>query len=144
MIVLLIMAGACTWSMKDALQRVHVWSAGFLLGSFDLLMRELNGWHILMQQFGPFLPSTVLLAAVVFLLGRHPVWQLTAVTVGLLSSECAYLWLHRASLSPIWVGRAAFADHWWLTLGAARLLTVSIEQTARLAASSYRHWAGKP
>lgn len=140
-VLLLAVAAAVTWSMDDDLYRVHVWSAGLLLGSFDLLMRELNGWQLLLQQYGPYLQSTVLLAVVVFLLGRQPLWQFTLVTVGLVSSEFAYLWLHRATAASTVLGQAAFSDHWWLTIGSARLLTVTLELTVRGVGASFKHWS---
>lgn len=138
-VLLLSAALLSTWSIREPLWRVHAWTSGLLIGSFDFFMREFKGWQIMMQEFGPLVPPSLILAATVFVLGRQPLWQFTAVTVGLLLSDGAGIWLHREAASVLFAGRASFADHWWLTLFAARVLTVSFEQTARWTVSSLRH-----
>jgi hypothetical protein len=138
-VFLLIAAMVCTWAMEGAMARVNVWCAGLLLGSFDFLMREMNGWSMLLQHFGAAINAAIVVAVLTMLLGRKPVWQFVAVTVGLLSAECVYIWIHRADSGRI-LGGASFSDRWWLTLCAARVLSVALENMFRVTTASFKHW----
>jgi hypothetical protein len=135
---LLLLSIAATGSMDTLLQKGHVWCAGILLGLFDLLMKELDGWSLFTKSMSPGMNSGIALAVLAVLLGRSPVWQFIAVSAGLVTSELLYAWLHR--YNPSVVGGAAFSDHWWYVFCLARALTVLAERAVRVLAGTVKHW----
>lgn len=121
-----------SWKMDTILQRGHVWSAGILLGLFDLIMRELDGWNLIPPQYNPAAYSALALAVLAAVMARGPLWQFIALSVGLVTAELLYAWLNRTSLGARTVGGPAFSDHWWYALCLARGLTVLAESGGRL------------
>lgn len=139
-VFLFVMALLGTAVMEGVFARIHVWCAGLLLGAFDLLMRELNGWSMVHQHFGSALNAAVVMAVLTLLLGRSPLWQFIAITAGLLAADCAYLWLHRLAAAGRAAGGPSFSDRWLLTLCAARGFTAALEQLYRYTRSSVKQW----
>lgn len=132
-----------TAGIRGIMSKLHVWSSGILLGMFEFLMLELNGWNMLLDHAGPFLNSGVVLAFLTMLLGRRARWQFVALSVGLLSADFIHGWIHRDAAAFIVIGGASFSDHWWYAFCLARGVTVTFEQAFRFLLSSAKLWANR-
>lgn len=134
---LLLCAAAATLTIPYPLARANLWLCGLLLGTFDCLMRELNGWTLLAPGDRPGLSAALAMSILTILLGRGALWQGVAISVGLVASEALYVWLHREAVHNL--GGAAFADHWWLLFCMTRGLSVILETAGRLLAGGLKH-----
>lgn len=125
--LLAVTAAAGTLALGKLRLQLHVWTSGILLGMFDLILLEMSDWLPVFTFLLPAADSALVLAFIAMLLGRAPLWQLTALTGALLIGETFHRFLHATSGTKAVWGGPGFQDRWWLVVCLTRGLTVTFE-----------------
>ena len=137
---LLILGGWGVAVMRKTLLQLHVLLSATLVGMFDFVVLELNGWFPFTISGSPVLDSSLVLSVVIVLLGRKVLWQFTALTIGLLIGEGAHHVMHWHVMAGHVAGGLDFSDHWWLTMCCTRGLTVVLDTIRQRSAGLVKSW----
>jgi len=126
------------WRAHGWLYKLHIVSAGALLGSISFFMLEtihlVPGWIL----GGTELSMALLIGALVSGLTRLPAVQLAVVSIGLLLAELYCGYLHRDYIG-IQLGFPAFQDRWWLTVYTTRVCSLALA-CGLYACKKTAHW----
>lgn len=141
-VYLLLLAAVATVRMDTFMEQVHVLCSAGMLGLAAVLMQELQGFNLLLHPV-PGLNAGLVLAILTLALGRQPLWQFTAITIGLILAELLHVALHRHTWGNAMFGGGIFRDRWWYVFALSRGLTVIGEQAVRLGSGALKHWSNR-
>jgi hypothetical protein len=107
---------------------LHLLSIGLLLGSFHYLFREILALDPIMMVAKPEIDASLLIALIVILIERRVLEQLACLSLGIIIGDVykAYIQPHSGSYD---FGGTIFQDEWWLSVFAARTVTILLQST---------------
>lgn len=111
-------------------RKLHLLSIGLLLGSFHVLAEEILAMDPMMSIVSPHVDAALFLVCVVLLLERRLWEQIACLSLGVVIGEI-YSVLAHSMHHPLYFGGASFQDGWWLSVFAARTLTISLEYVVK-------------
>lgn len=127
--LLLAVSFLVTLRIRGMLLRFHLFSVGLLVGSVYFFMKETIHLMPAFIVFSPEWTMAIFNGLLVSALLRWPVFQVAALSLGLVIGEGMFAYSHRAQ-TDIVLGHAGFQDVWWLTLYAARGSSFALESAA--------------
>lgn len=136
--VLCILIICVLWRAHGWLYRIHILSAGALLGSIYFFMLEtihlVPAWIMGSTEIS----MALLIGALVSGLTRLPAVQLASVSIGLLLAELYRGYMHR-DFAGFQLGFPLFQDRWWLTVYMTRICSLLLA-SAMFACKKSVHW----
>ncbi|TXK76574.1 hypothetical protein [Paenibacillus sp. N3.4] len=105
------------------IQKLHLLSIGLLLGSLHLLLQQLLAMDPILIVGDAKMDTALVLAVVMVVLQRNELAQIAALSIGYLIGDLYQEGIHRTN-GYHFLGSAYFQDQWWLSVFAARTLTI--------------------
>lgn len=133
-------ACAGLWALRQPVVRVHVITAGLLIGMFDFLLLELNGYLPWFLTYNSVTDMAIFAAAFALMTGFQAVQQFISLSLGLTSAELLHQLPQHAKGMPVHLGGAGFQDHWWLIFGLTRLCSVGFEYGYKYTVRTAKLW----
>jgi hypothetical protein len=127
---------------RGMVQKLHLLSVGLLLGSFHFLLQEILTTDPVMVMMRPNLDTALFLALIVILIERRVKEQIACLSIGLLLGDFYFAFVHQAVV-PIRFGGPSFQDEWWLSVFAARTLTVILQSAYSGCKVVIRSWLAR-
>ncbi|WP_261301131.1 YphA family membrane protein [Paenibacillus andongensis] len=139
--VLLISLGIL-YKTKGFIHKLHLLSIGLLLGSLHFLLHQLLEMDPILIVRNSEWDTALLLAVVVLVLQRSAWEQIAALSIGYLLGD-----MYQAGIHPVngyhQVGKATFQDQWWLSVFAARTMTIILQSAYNGCRSIIRSWMNR-
>ncbi|NOU72099.1 hypothetical protein GC098_11815 [Paenibacillus sp. LMG 31458] len=136
--VLLISLGIL-YKTKGFIHKLHLLSIGLLLGSLHFLLQQLLEMDPILIVRNSEWDTALLLAVVALVLQRSAWEQIAALSIGYLLGD-----MYQAGIHPVdgyhYVGKATFQDQWWLSVFAARTMTIILQSAYNGCRSIIRSW----
>jgi hypothetical protein len=124
------------------MHRLHIVSAGLLLGSVTFFLLETIHLIPSLLLGSVELTMALLSGLLISALIKLPAVQLAVVTIGLLLGEAYFRFVHK-DLIGFQLGTADLQDRWWLTLYVTRLVSLLLASIALLCRKSIRFIAAE-
>ncbi|UJF36204.1 YphA family membrane protein [Paenibacillus hexagrammi] len=116
------------FSLQGFVQKLHLLSIGLLLGSFHFLLQQLMAMDPILIVGNPKWDTALILAVVATVIQRKELEQIAGLSIACLLGDLYQSGMHSwTNLHSL--GGSDFRDQWWLSVFAARTLTI-IMQTA--------------
>ncbi|KRE32439.1 hypothetical protein [Paenibacillus sp. Soil724D2] len=136
--VLLISLGIL-YKTKGFIHKLHLLSIGLLLGSLHFLLQQLLEMDPILIVRNSEWDTALLLAVVALVLQRSAWEQIAALSIGYLLGD-----MYQAGIHPVdgyyRVGKSTFQDQWWLSVFAARTMTIILQSAYNGCRSIIRSW----
>ncbi|MEW9699012.1 hypothetical protein [Paenibacillus sp. SI8] len=124
---------------KGFIHKFHLLSIGLLLGSLDFLLQQLLEMDPILIVGNSKWDTALLLALVATMLQRNELEQFAGLSIGYLLGD-----MYQASIHPIngihYLGGYHFQDQWWLSIFAARTLTIVVQMAYSGCRFAIRSW----
>jgi hypothetical protein len=121
------------------IHKLHLLSIGLLLGSLHFLLQQLLEMDPILIVRNLEWDIALLLALVVVILQRNALEQIAALSIGYLLGD-----MYQAGIHPVdgyhHLGNATFQDQWWLSVFAARTMTIILQAVYSGCRSIIRSW----
>lgn len=127
-------------SLRQPILLAHVISAGLLIGMFDFLLLELDGYMPWFSFGGSLTETVVFPAAISLMTGLRVIQQFVCLSLGLSAGEILHQVLRYSKGMPIHLGGAGFQDHWWMTFGLTRICSVVFEYGCKYSVRMAKLW----
>jgi hypothetical protein len=114
---------AILYQTKGLVYKLHLLSVGLLLGAVHFLLQEVLTMDPVMVIFKPSLDTAMFLAMLMILIERRVKEQVACLSIGLLMGDLLFAFVHD-SAAPKQIGGPSFQDEWWLSVFAARSMTI--------------------
>lgn len=114
---------AILYQTKGLVYKLHLVSVGLLLGAVHFLLQEVLTMDPVMVIFKPSLDTAMFLAMLMILIERRVKEQVACLSIGLLMGDLLFAFVHD-SAAPLQIGGPSFQDEWWLSVFAARSMTI--------------------
>ncbi|TDF99328.1 YphA family membrane protein [Paenibacillus piri] len=124
-VMLLAIAAVVLWRSHGILHKLHLVSAAVLIGSVSFFLQETIHLMPALVLGSAELSAALLIGLLVSALVKLPAAQLAVISIGLLLGETYYRYVHKGHLE-FHLGSALLQDRWWLTVYAARMLSVML------------------
>jgi hypothetical protein len=124
------------------LHRFHLLCISLLLGSFHFLFREIVAMDPIMMVAKPEVDAALLLALAVILTERRALEQIACLSLGILIGDLYKAHMHPSSTFYEF-GGPSFQDEWWLSVFAARTVTVMFQSTMAGCKVAVKGWLGR-
>jgi hypothetical protein len=128
--------------MHGFVHKLHLLSVGLLLGSIHFLLQEVLTMDPVLVIFKPSLDTALFLAMVVILIERRVKEQIACLSIGLLLGDFLFAFVHH-SAAPVQFGGPSFQDEWWLSVFAARTMTILLQTAYSGCKVMIRSWLGR-
>ncbi|WP_189014264.1 YphA family membrane protein [Paenibacillus marchantiophytorum] len=138
-VVILLICLGILYVTQGFIHKLHLLSIGLLLGSFHFLLHQLLEMDPILIVRNSQWDVALLLALVVVILQRKASEQIAALSIGYLLGD-----VYQASIHPVnglhHLGNAAFQDQWWLSVFAARTVTIILQATYQGCRNVVKSW----
>jgi hypothetical protein len=124
---------------RGIVHKLHLLSVGLLLGSFHFLLQEILTTDPIMVVIKPNLDTALFLVLIVILIERRVKEQIACLSIGLLLGDFYFAFVHQAVV-PVRFGGPSFQDEWWLSVFAARTLTLVLQSALTGCRVMIRTW----
>ncbi|KQX68777.1 YphA family membrane protein [Paenibacillus sp. Root444D2] len=135
----LLISLAILYKTKGFIHKLHLLSIGLLLGSLHFLLQQLLEMDPILIVRNSEWDTALLLAVVALVLQRSAWEQIAALSIGYLLGD-----MYQAGIHPVdgyyRVGKATFQDQWWLSVFAARTMTIILQSAYNGCRSIIRSW----
>ncbi|NQX64911.1 hypothetical protein HQN90_02110 [Paenibacillus alba] len=127
------------YATRGFIHKLHLLSIGLLLGSLHFLLQQLLEMDPILIVRNSQWDIALLLAMVVVILQRKASDQIAALSIGYLLGD-----MYQAGIHPVngyhQLGNAMFQDQWWLSVFAARTVTIIVQAAYQGCRSAIRNW----
>ncbi|CAG7641375.1 hypothetical protein ACFQI7_11760 [Paenibacillus allorhizosphaerae] len=113
----------------EAFQRLHALSVGLLLGSIFFFLKETIHLMPALIVYSSSVTIALISGTMVSVALRRPAVQIAAISLGFVTGEAMYAYSHH-NQTHVSLGGTSFQDLWWLTVFAARGISLVLQQTA--------------
>ncbi|SDN87903.1 hypothetical protein SAMN04487897_105245 [Paenibacillus sp. yr247] len=121
------------------IHKLHLLSIGLLLGSLHFLLQQLLEMDPILIVRDSEWDTALLLALVAVILQRNALEQIAALSIGYLLGD-----MYQAGIHPKdgyhHLGNGTFQDQWWLSVFAARTMTIILQTVYNGFRSVIRSW----
>ncbi len=121
------------------IHKLHLLSIGLLMGSLHFLIGQLLMMDPILIVGNPDWDTALLLAVAATMLQRSAPEQIAAISIGYLLGDLYQSSLHQGHMNHR-LGGTHFQDQWWLTVFAARTLTVMVQSAYNGCRGVIRSW----
>ncbi|OPH60894.1 hypothetical protein BC351_17025 [Paenibacillus ferrarius] len=127
------------YATRGFIHKLHLLSIGLLLGSLHFLLQQLLEMDPILIVRNSQWDIALLLSMVVVILQRKASDQIAALSIGYLLGD-----MYQAGIHPVngyhQLGNAMFQDQWWLSVFAARTVTIVVQAAYQGCRSAIRNW----
>jgi hypothetical protein len=135
----LIISLGILYKTQGFIHKLHLLSIGLLLGSLHFLLQQLLEMDPILIVRNSEWDTALMLAVVVLVLQRSAWEQIAALSIGYLLGD-----MYQAGIHPLdgyhHVGKATFQDQWWLSVFAARTMTIILQSAYNGCRNIIRSW----
>ncbi|NEW06099.1 hypothetical protein GK047_08765 [Paenibacillus sp. SYP-B3998] len=119
--------------------KLHLLSIGLLLGSLHFLLQQLLEMDPILIVRNSEWDTALLLAVIATVLQRNELEQIAGLSIGYLLGDMYQAGIHQAN-GTHQLGGAHFQDQWWLSIFAARTLTIVLQSAYNGCRFMIRSW----
>ncbi|MBD0380611.1 YphA family membrane protein [Paenibacillus sedimenti] len=114
------------YATQGFIHKLHLLSIGLLLGSLHFLLQQLLQMDPILIVGNSEWDTALLLAFVITILQRNELEQIAALSMGYLLGDLYQAGVYQAN-GNLHLGSSHFQDQWWLSVFAARTMTIVLQ-----------------